>query len=568
MRLESLHIISKFKNIENLLLNFSDKKGITLLIGNNGSGKSNILEAISSIFAGLYGTKHKTDFTYEIKYKLRNQQIQINYDKSTHTVLVDGVNIALDERHLPSQVVCSYSGEESRLWTEYYEPFYSIYTEELIKGSSTGSKMVYINKYYWNVALATFYMYDFSAFTDLSNFCKNILGINQLNHIKLTFNNESIKTWKNNPVTDLVERLNPDKKAEVQYTVDELRTKFAGLLTGGGEPLFFRYLAAAFLPKGSKIITAIEININNDLSATTLSEGEKKMILVQAVLEIASDENSLILLDEPDSHVHVSRKAAFQKLVSSYENRENVITTHSPTLTHAFDTEHIMLLGKDANNEVIIEPKGKQDIVRQLTDNIWSYERQAIFLSSTNHIVLVEGKTDEIFLKKALEVLKTTETRFKNLDLEYFPCGGASGAKLLMVKFKPKAGQKIIALFDRDKAGTDGINSIVFPPKFKGVKYGPGNYPGSPGYINHGDFFLMLYPKRRYFRGKGFFYIEDYFSKALITSYVMKNFRSLETVPSKEKIKTELADDCNSLNDDEFKHFDVLFDKILEIIAL
>ena len=50
MRFKNLWI-DGFKNLNNFELDFTDKCGITLLIGNNGSGKSNILEAISAIFA-------------------------------------------------------------------------------------------------------------------------------------------------------------------------------------------------------------------------------------------------------------------------------------------------------------------------------------------------------------------------------------------------------------------------------------------------------------------------------------------------------------------------------------
>ena len=50
MRLKRLWI-DGFKNLNDFEIDFNDKEGITVLIGNNGSGKSNVLEAISAIFA-------------------------------------------------------------------------------------------------------------------------------------------------------------------------------------------------------------------------------------------------------------------------------------------------------------------------------------------------------------------------------------------------------------------------------------------------------------------------------------------------------------------------------------
>ena len=52
-KLKSLSVRG-YKNIKEIAINFEEKNGITVLIGKNGCGKSNILEAVSSIFAGLY----------------------------------------------------------------------------------------------------------------------------------------------------------------------------------------------------------------------------------------------------------------------------------------------------------------------------------------------------------------------------------------------------------------------------------------------------------------------------------------------------------------------------------
>ena len=49
MNLNYLHI-DKYKNIQNKDFDFSKNTGCIALIGENGSGKSNLLEAISIIF--------------------------------------------------------------------------------------------------------------------------------------------------------------------------------------------------------------------------------------------------------------------------------------------------------------------------------------------------------------------------------------------------------------------------------------------------------------------------------------------------------------------------------------
>lgn len=110
----------KILKILNQILN---KDGITVLIGNNGSGKSNILEAISAIFSSLY--KHKTldtrqwDFSYRIECNI-NQEIIIEYNKDNNFSIIGSYGLDLsndsDISHLlPNTCYMIYNGEDQRI---------------------------------------------------------------------------------------------------------------------------------------------------------------------------------------------------------------------------------------------------------------------------------------------------------------------------------------------------------------------------------------------------------------------------------------------------------------------
>ena len=557
MRLEKFKIIDRFKNLENFEVTFADKEGITVLIGNNGSGKSNVLEAISSVFAGLFDNTFNPTFSYELAYSKDIYQIEIKYDRNNYEIKVNGIIDILKPEYLPSQVISSYSGEESRLWTDYYEPFYKNYIRALRGLSLPNSKLVYINKYYWNIALLTFHFYDFAAFTDIRDFCQQTLGIHTFNYVKFTFDIPKLHSWStnpatNNPIINFIRAINPNEEVNVQLDLDTLKNQLSYITS---EIDFFRYLSAAYLPKDDKLITKIELNINNNLTAECLSEGEKKLILIKIILETVGDENSLILLDEPDSHLHVSRKKEIVKILSQYQNRENVITTHSPTLAHHFDNKHITMLSRLPSGDAKIESKEKQEVVHDITNGIWSYMEQNIFLNSNKDILLVEGKTDEIILTKALSVLKLTyPIEYSSLDFEFIPCGGASNVKLFVDKFNPKSHQRIIALFDDDNAGWDGITSVFN----NGTKYNRTN-PNPPKKNNT---FILVYPSRRYFRGSEF-NIEDYFTKTLLNHYVFDGFKSLKSINKAETVKRKLERECLNFDESEFRLFRSVFDLIL-----
>lgn len=71
MKLKKLQI-KKYKNLIDFTVDFESGKGLSILIGNNGSGKSNVLEAISGIFHDLFKEKDGRKITcdYKLEYNL------------------------------------------------------------------------------------------------------------------------------------------------------------------------------------------------------------------------------------------------------------------------------------------------------------------------------------------------------------------------------------------------------------------------------------------------------------------------------------------------------------------
>ena len=67
MKLKKLQI-KKYKNLIDFTVDFESGKGLSILIGNNGSGKSNVLEAISGIFVNAYSAKAIHKFVYSLTY--------------------------------------------------------------------------------------------------------------------------------------------------------------------------------------------------------------------------------------------------------------------------------------------------------------------------------------------------------------------------------------------------------------------------------------------------------------------------------------------------------------------
>ena len=92
MRIDRLKIRG-FKNLDNVDIDFDQKSLETVLIGQNGSGKSNVIEALATIFRDLDYPRRDSDFDYHIAYDCKDHRIEIDqgYSKPGDTVVtIDG----------------------------------------------------------------------------------------------------------------------------------------------------------------------------------------------------------------------------------------------------------------------------------------------------------------------------------------------------------------------------------------------------------------------------------------------------------------------------------------------
>nr|WP_243427612.1 ATP-binding protein [Flavonifractor plautii] len=371
-----------------MTIDFEAGNGLTMLVGNNGSGKSNVLEAISGIFHDLFKGKdsRKIKCDYKLVYTLN--EVNCKIERTDGFLRCYGPKFKrreyFIEENAPNNIIGLYSGEEDRLWTSFYESYYKAYIKR-IKTNQHQERMrlMLINKYYWNVALLTLLL---SKNETLKPFIENDLSITSIAKIELRFNfkyfddiNELLKTF--------IDRINPDHKSKIEYSLEDLRNNiFYSVLTdengdilvdehenkllaenGVTDTEVFQNLTQAYMPKNEKIIRDIIIRIDDDITVEQLSEGEKKLILVKTVLEILSDEKTLVLMDEPDAHLHEIRKKNLYSMMGEYPNRQIVIATHSPTFIDVADQNQIKMLKLNDSGKAMLYEEEKLEAIRKLT---------------------------------------------------------------------------------------------------------------------------------------------------------------------------------------------------------
>ena len=414
MKLKNLYI-KNYKNLHELKLNFEAGDGLTILIGNNGSGKSNILESISAIFANAYTGKPMYRFVYELTYEINGKIVKLSRsdkrfqyyvkkpDQDDCEFKVISVKDLASRGYLPSNVIALYSGEDKRWWHEYYEPFHQKYIRELSADRAGVPKlpMYYVSKKYWNIALLTLI---FSRAQDDKEFLREKIGIETIDHI-LLFYRELVTQKCKKPLLkaflDTVNQLSahdttPEGDAVFLYGMTEediydiykiqalkhyksmgdfyifTDAKFFNDPPEDGFPYIqkevFDFFVQACMPPKDKIINGIEV-ICNGYSSRHLSEGEKKLILIRAALSFVADENSLILFDEPDANVHESRKQDLYQLFSEFAEvqRQMVVVTHSPTFVDVAKMENLQFLRRKEDGTAELIDEDKVNAIRNLT---------------------------------------------------------------------------------------------------------------------------------------------------------------------------------------------------------
>jgi ABC-type cobalamin/Fe3+-siderophores transport system ATPase subunit len=554
----------KIKNYKNLDADLVHNSDLIAFIGNNGSGKSNLLEAISHIFRSLYVPKYKVNFNYSIEYVTsKNNTVIIEKTGKELKYVLDGNDKSSSEisSYLPQKVVAIYSGEETRLYDDCFGPFYLEFVTNINKAQNQGTvyselpNMLFLNRFYWNISLLCLLISDSP---DNKKFVEQVLKITKTDKIKIKidFIKRNYANYNDNQALRLVRDI--DSKSE--YTLAE----FKKLLNDKFYTPFnvFKYLYLAYTPKDAKIIDGIIIEFSDGLTVSDLSEGEKKLLLIKGALEFAGQEDSIFILDEPDSHIHINNKEQITNSFIDYlHNRQIIITTHSPTLTQCVKDENVYML----NSGKIVD-RNKQEIIEEITGEFWNKHQQNSFISSKKPIILlVEGKHDKEHILNAFEKLKD---EYPELIFDIFYMNSASNIPPMMTGLRTSEidYKKIfIGVFDDDQTGNVELSntSCKFPDVQNSKRHKEGYFAFT--YPKHDEHKSAIFTVENFFDSN---HLETAFNSALSEFAGKFKGKSIDSISEdvKDKAKSKLFENSKTFtNKVDFKNFRKLFDLVKEI---
>ena len=331
MKLKSLYI-KKYKNLSGTY-NFEKSNAYVALIGLNGSGKSNLLEVISIIFKIITESCPPNSIgDFSFTYEIEGSMFYAEYRDAIGKLFVNNT------QRRPSSIISCYSGEDDRLWEQGFKDLYVKFFNTAIEGGDYKPTSLYINKYCWKIAFISLL---FSENDEVKRFINDKLHVNH-DTITIQFKSNDNITPQPHDASNWYKRVET-KYLGAEISIDDLKNNEDVELLCGKYPyltndqIVFYYLYFLCMPnknrieglKADKIIESIDIKLNG-YNFDALSEGEKKLILIECITKVLGDENSLILLDEPDAHTHIAMKKDLLKLISEFEG-QTIMTLKSAT---------------------------------------------------------------------------------------------------------------------------------------------------------------------------------------------------------------------------------------------
>lgn len=448
MRLDKLTIgcakdsrAHQFKNLKNVTIDFDQDHWVTVVIGWNGTGKSNVLEALAIIFRDLIGKKRTPAFAFQLAYRmgagenLRHIHIDADPDREkepftihvasdaqargegTLTPFIEGealvsalrgktikltVFLNADNEYLPRYVFSYYSGESPRMH-EVFRPYLENYDSKLRNGEDPGLKrLFYAMPVHSQFVLLAFLIQQSDV---VRAFLDDHLGLDPDEGIESVLFVLRQPPWKSKAadgdprfwnargvVRDFLSRLYDIALAPVEisrrvstsiWNKETLQFKYlyvkdiAALrrLVGNQSPAqFFRDLESTYV---SELIEEVRIRVRlkkNDGSVTfrELSEGEQQLLTVLGLLRFTAEDESLFLLDEPDTHLNPRWCVDYLNYLQSFvgqnsegqDNSHIVLTTHNPLAIAELVKEQVQILYREAGSRTVraenpaVDPKG------------------------------------------------------------------------------------------------------------------------------------------------------------------------------------------------------------------
>lgn len=379
-----------YKGIFELKLN----KGLNILVGNNETGKSTILEAIHLALTGMYGGRNIRN---ELSQYLFNREVIAEYIESVNRgtplsppeilieIFFEGSLCPEFEGNNNTERLNKVEGLQFRIFyndkyndeyaklialkklsslpIEYYDVSWISFARQAITIRSIPIKSAMID--------SSNYRYQNGSDVYISRIVKDLLSPEEVTSVAQAHRNMRDEFMEDPSIQAINNRISKESSiidGEVSLSVD-LGTKNAW---------------------ENSLVTQL-----NNIPFWYVGKGAQCVMKTELALTHKQVQNArIILLEEPESHLSFSKlNQLISSIESKYGNKQIIISTHSSFVANKLGLENLLLL--DNHNIVRIAKLDSAEFFKRIA----GYDTLRLILCKK--AILVEGDSDELVVQKA-----------------------------------------------------------------------------------------------------------------------------------------------------------------------
>jgi predicted ATPase len=412
MRIHKLHIkkcraAPGFKNLIDFEIDFDSDSPTSILVGRNGTGKSNVLEALTVIFRDLDLEVPTPQFSFELEYTCHGRRILVDADpdRPTKKVQVSSNGKALTVKafkekkreYLPKYVFGYYSGPSNRMQEHFLKHQERFYNELINSADDTNiplRPLFFAQHIHSQFVLLAFFLEQDKT---VLKFLDEQLGITGLDSVLFVMKQPPWSSREGDKrfwlargvVAALLDRLYTHALAPLRHkwrvplgfrkttelehvylylpgakTLNKLKSGYAT------QQDFFKALESTYI---SELMREVRSRvkargIETPLTFRELSEGEQQLLMVLGLLRFTREDESLFLLDEPDTHLNPAWSVQYLNFLKEIgglgDNGHVIMATHDPLVISGLTRAQVRIMMRETMDAPIraempeIDPQG------------------------------------------------------------------------------------------------------------------------------------------------------------------------------------------------------------------
>jgi len=419
--------MKNFKKFKNSEIYFNDN--FNMLIGDNESGKSSILQAIDLIISGsrsnieniglesLFNTEIIKEFMSKEKnyknlpelyveiYLNEQENFKLNGNYNSEDTICDGLRFeCLPNDDYSDEILELLSDDDTCFPFEYYSISFKTFGGDPYNGYNKYLRKIFIDNSSINDEYAT------------SMYIKDVYAKN----------------------------VSPKQKAKHQSEYRKYKSAYVNKI--------FKTLNGSLEDYSFDLKTDRRSNLENDLSIkqgeifiNNMGQGKKSLIKTEFALSKSNPENDIdtLLLEEPENHLSHINMNKLINIILQVESKQIFIATHNNMISRRLDLRNVIMLNSSSEKSISLKsiPDDTAKFFMKSSDN------NILDYILSKKVILVEGDAEYILMESFYN--RVTGNKLCENDIHIISVGGISFKRYLDIG--RVIGIKTAVIRDNDK---------------------------------------------------------------------------------------------------------------------